>query len=139
MQTLKLLGVAMLAVTVLDFIWLGLVMPRFYDQQLGEIARRSGASLAPRWSAAIIVYVLIPLGVVLFVRPLFTPTTTLWQALAWGALYGLILYGTYDFTNLATLEKWNWKLALIDTAWGAAICGLTSVAVKAALDWMNKA
>lgn len=126
----KQFGVALLAVAALDFVWLGLLMPKFYDRELGPIARRAGEALAPRWSAAVIVYVLIPLGVILFLRPWLTVSTAWWQTLLMGAIFGAIMYGVYDFTNLATLERWNWKLALVDTAWGATICGLTALAVK---------
>ena len=111
---------------VIDLTYLGFVMKWFYDREIGELARRSGGALAPRWIAAVIVYLLIPAGIMLFVRPRVAATDTVLVALLWGALYGLVVYGVYDFTNRATLEKWSLQLALADVAWGCVLCGTTA-------------
>lgn len=129
MHYLKLLAIVMPIVLVVDLLWLGVIMTGFYDGQLGEIARREGGKLSPRWSAALLVYLIIPCGIVLFVRPLLGPAATIWQAFGWGALFGFFFYGIYDLTNLATLEKWTWKLALVDMAWGCVLCGIGGVAL----------
>lgn len=78
-------------------------MPNFYKAQLGILARRSGDALAPLWWAALIVYLLIPLEILLFALPRVNPEGGLLSALFWGFLYGVTLYGVYDFTNLSTL------------------------------------
>jgi uncharacterized membrane protein len=41
------------------------------------------------------------------------------------ALMGAFGYGTYEFTNLATLKDWTWTMVATDFTWG--IC-LTAVA-----------
>jgi uncharacterized membrane protein len=132
MHFLKLLAIVVPAIVVIDLIWLGLIMVGFYDQQLGDLARRNGSSLAPRWSAAVLVYLLIPAGIVIFVRPLLASDASLLQAFAWGALYGLVIYGVYDLTNLTTLEKWTWRLTLVDMAWGCVLCGIGGVILRLA-------
>ena len=43
-----------------------------------------------------------------------------------GALLGLLAYGTYDLTNLATLEGWAWQITVIDLIWGTAVTSLTA-------------
>ena len=70
MQNWKLFAIVLPIFLLIDLVWLGVVMKGFYSQELGELARRQGAALAPRWGAAILVYLLIPGGLVLFVRPL---------------------------------------------------------------------
>lgn len=117
---------------ILDLVYLGYIMRGFYDQEIGELARRNGAALAPRWLAAFIVYLLIPAGIVLFVRPRMTIDGSVGAALIWGAVYGLVVYGVYDFTNRSILEKWSWQLTLADLAWGMALCGVSS----ALLQWL---
>ncbi len=92
----------------------------------------SGGSFSPRWSAGILVYVLIPAGIVLFVRPALGKEPALWQALAWGALFGLVLYGVYDLTNRTILENWSWQLTLVDIAWGCTLCGTSAVVMRQA-------
>jgi len=130
MSFAKLYLSVLLAFAALDALWLGVLMKGFYSNELGEIARRHEGALAPRWPAAILVYLLIPLGIVLFVRPAMGTSATLPQALGWGAAYGFIGYGIYDLTNRATLARWSLKLTAIDLAWGATIC-----AASAAVLW----
>jgi uncharacterized membrane protein len=49
------------------------------------------------------------------------------RALTLGAVLGLIAYGTYDFTNLATLKGWSTVVSVVDIAWGIS---LTAIAAK---------
>jgi uncharacterized membrane protein len=37
------------------------------------------------------------------------------------ALFGLITYGTYDLTNLATLKDWPALLSIVDMLWGTVL------------------
>lgn len=66
---LKLYVTVLLTFAILDAVWIGVLMKGFYSSEFGEIARRQDGAMAPRWPAAILVYLLIPLGIVLFVRP----------------------------------------------------------------------
>lgn len=40
-------------------------------------------------------------------------------------LLGLVIYGTYESTNMAIFDKWNIKSFIIDTLWGAILFYLT--------------
>jgi uncharacterized membrane protein len=42
------------------------------------------------------------------------------------ALLGLIIYGTYNGTNLATIKKWGIKESIFDTLWGSVLYGLST-------------
>jgi uncharacterized membrane protein len=48
------------------------------------------------------------------------------QALLHGMLIGFMCYGTYEFTNMATLSEWSWQQVLTDTAWGMALTGFSA-------------
>lgn len=122
----KLFAILVPVVFVLDLIWLAGVMKGFYHAEIGDLAHKVNGVFVPRWSAGIFVYVLIPAGIVLFVRPALGKDPGLCQALAWGALFGLVLYGVYDLTNRTILEKWSWRLTLADIAWGCSLCGVTA-------------
>jgi uncharacterized membrane protein len=137
LQNFKLFAIVLPVFLLIDSVWLGLIMNRFYSDQLGELARRQGAALAPRWGAAILVYLLIPGGLVLFVRPLLGPGATTWQAFAWGATFGLVLYGVYDLTNLSVLEQWPLRMTLADIAWGIVLCGTMGVVLLRADRWLT--
>ena len=43
------------------------------------------------------------------------------SALALGAIYGLVVYGVYDMTNMATLQDYGLKVAVMDMAWGTVL------------------
>ena len=44
-------------------------------------------------------------------------------ALVGGVILGLIAYGTYEFTNYATLRDWSIEQVVLDTLWGGALTG----------------
>lgn len=137
MQVLKLFGIVLVLFLLMDLIWLGVLMSGFYSRELGDLARREGVSLAPRWIAAFVVYVLIPAGIVLYVRPAMGAQAPLWQSFLWGAGFGLIVYGVYDLTNMAVLDKWTWRMTLADMAWGGFLCGTLAAVMQWADQWLS--
>ena len=48
------------------------------------------------------------------------------NALISGALLGAMAYGTYEFTNLATLKGWHWQMVAVDLVWGAFLTGISA-------------
>jgi uncharacterized membrane protein len=125
MQQMKTILVTTVAFLILDFFWLGLLMSDFYKTQLGTLARRNGETLAPIWWAAGLVYVLIPIGIAMFVIPRAGSSPSV---AAWGALFGVIVYGVYDLTNYSTLAGWSFSLVIVDILWGAIISALAATA-----------
>ncbi|MGU3575316.1 DUF2177 family protein, partial [Brucellaceae bacterium C25G] len=85
----------------------------FYRERIGSILLTS-----PHLGVAAGFYLIYVIGIVYFaVLPAFNSNN--WQlALFNGALLGLVAYGTYDMTNLATLKNWSWSLSIVDMAWG---------------------
>jgi len=121
MLTLKVYGAILPIFLAIDYIWLGVVMSKFYKNELGVLARVSNGSLTPVFWAAAIVYVLIPLGAVLFALPRVSQENPISTALLWGFIYGIVLYGVYDMTNYALVNKWSLKMSIVDILWGGAI------------------
>jgi uncharacterized membrane protein len=121
----------------IDYLWLGKIMVGVYKQELGPLARRVGEDLSPLLWAALLVYLLIPLGIVLFALPQVSQANLPWSSLFWGCLFGVVLYGIYDLTNLAMLAGWSLKLSLLDMVWGGILCAL-STTLAAYLDrWLG--
>ena len=114
-HTLKLAAIGAVAFMALDGVWLGLLMKTFYRDQLAPIVRLADGGIAPNWPAAFVVYVLLGTGIAVFVMP---HASTLALAVGYGALFGLVVYGVYDFTNYSTLRQWPFVLTLADVAWG---------------------
>jgi uncharacterized membrane protein len=125
-HTIKLYLLVLVIFLAIDLTWLGVLMAKFYKAELGPLARRSGEAMAPVWWAAFLVYILIPLGIMLFVVPRVSPENLAASALGWGFLYGVILYGVYDLTNYSLIDRWPWRMTLVDMAWGGFICAVTS-------------
>jgi uncharacterized membrane protein len=105
----------------IDFLWLGVIMSKFYKDELGILARLSNGSLKPVLWAAGIVYILIPLGIVLFALPRVSQDDLTSTALFWGFIYGLVLYGVYDMTNYSLVKKWSLRMSVVDILWGGTI------------------
>ena len=126
-DTIRHAALGALAFMLLDGVWLGVVMKNFYRTQLGPIVRLADGGIAPNWPAAFVVYVLLGTGIALFVIPR-APTASL--AAAYGALFGLVVYGVYDFTNYSTLRQWPFVLTIADVAWGTAASAACAAAVR---------
>jgi len=48
------------------------------------------------------------------------------SALFGGFLLGLMAYGTYEFTNYATLSAWSVEQVVTDTLWGGVLTGFSA-------------
>ena len=45
------------------------------------------------------------------------------------SILGLVIYATYEFTNLALFKNWSWLTVIMDTTWGAVLFALTTAIV----------
>jgi uncharacterized membrane protein len=106
----------------LDAIWLVIVANKFYKSQLGSMLRPK-----PNFVPAVIFYLLYILGIVIFALDPALGQHSFSYALGHGALLGLIMYATYDLTNLSTLKKWPAKITYVDLAWGTYATAFTTV------------
>jgi uncharacterized membrane protein len=128
-MTLGTFAASLLGFIVLDGIWLGLVMKEFYKAQLAPIGRMAAdGSFAPLWGPAILVYVLLGAGVAVLVVP---RAGSVAAAAAFGAMFGLVVYGVYDLTNYSTLAQWPAVVTAADIVWGTCACAAVSAAVFA--------
>ena len=110
-----------------DALWIGVLMGDFYNTRLGALMLAQ-----PRLDAAAAFYLLYSAGVVAFgVRAGLAAGS--WRSAAiHSALLGLVAYGTYDLSNLATLRSWSLELTIVDMLWGALISALAGAAGYAA-------
>ncbi len=107
---------ALLFFLAADMLWLGLLMTGQYQAWIGPLMREQ-----PLLLPAAAFYLLYPAGLVTFaVLPALDKRSGL-RCCALAAFFGLLAYGTYDLSNLATLEGWPWQLTLVDMVWGAAL------------------
>ncbi len=104
---------ALICYGALDLLWVGYLAHDTYRNSLGHLMSDS-----VRWGAVALFYPLYAAGVVYFaVRP-GIHAGSIATAAAHGAALGLLVYGTYDLTNLALLKGWTPGISAIDVVWG---------------------
>lgn len=116
-------------VVIFDYIWLGLIMKKFYVEALAPFGRVIDGSISMNIWPAILVYILLGLGLTFFV---ILPTSTLpiLRTTLTAIIFGVVVYGVYDLTNLATLKDWTISIVIADIIWGAVISVLVAVITK---------
>jgi uncharacterized membrane protein len=105
----------------MDFVWLSLSSSLIYKPRLGSLLLEK-----PHLGVAATFYLLYVIGVVSFaVMPAIEQDN--WMRALWGgALLGLVSYGAYDLTNLATLSGWSTTVSIIDMFWGVVVTGVAA-------------
>lgn len=135
-EAMLLYAAALAIMLVLDGAWLGWIAKDFYRSQLGAL-------MAPTvsWVPAAAFYLLYAAGLAFFVIvPALERGDGLLRVAAISAAFGLVAYGTYDLTNLATLKDFPAAVAAADMAWGGFASALACAgAVAAAARWASKA
>jgi len=43
---------------------------------------------------------------------------SIFQSFWTGIIFGIVAYGTYNFTNMATISGWSPYVIIVDTLWG---------------------
>jgi uncharacterized membrane protein len=112
-----------LVLFTLDFIWLTNAVPVLYKPRIGQLLLET-----PNLPAAAGFYLLYVVGVVAFAVLPALEQGSLLRAIWGGALLGLVAYGTYDMTNLATLKDWSGVVTVVDMAWGAVVSAAAAAA-----------
>lgn len=124
MTYLRMFCIASVTILLMDTVWLGFIAKSLYQKQLGHFFHITSTGMQLNYMAACVVYVCLILGIILFVVPKAGGSVI--SAFFWGAIFGLLTYAIYDFTNLAIIKKWPLYISLVDVAWGALLCGTTS-------------
>jgi uncharacterized membrane protein len=111
-----------------DFVWLTVATPRLYRPQLGPLLADQ-----PNLGVAAIFYAVYVVGIVVLAVQPAAAAKSLPMVIGLAALLGLVAYGTYDMTNLATIRGWPLAVSLIDIAWGACATVIGAIAGFVAL------
>lgn len=119
-----------LVFVVIDLLWIAGLMLNFYTTAYGDLARTVDGKFQAAIIPGILVYLIIPLGIVMLG---FRGATTRRQAVVQSALYGFFTYATYDLTALSVLRDWSVLGTVVDMAWGTALCSIV-----AAITWRKQ-
>lgn len=104
---------------ILDAVWLGVISKDHYSNVIQTI---QGEPLKPRLLPAFLTYLIMALGLYVFVISTGTGLPK-WQL---GALFGFIVYGVFNGTTHAMFKNWDVATAVRDCLWGTFAFGLTT-------------
>jgi uncharacterized membrane protein len=105
-------GIAML---LLDAVYLS-TFAGFFNKLVTSV---QGSKIKFNAIGAILCYILLIGGLNYFIISRKKP-------LQEAFLLGIVIYGVYETTNLAILEKWSMQSVALDTLWGGILFTLTS-------------
>jgi uncharacterized membrane protein len=110
--------VFIISLLIIDSIWLKGASRLHAEMTLA--VQNSPLKVSPLWAAGF--YLLAALAF----KQVIIPLSGGKDVFKTGALLGLLMYGTFDFTNKAIFSKYTSDYAVMDTAWGAFAMGAAS-------------
>ena len=102
----------------IDFIYLN-VMKGYFNKQIQDI---QGSKIEMNFLGAALCYIFLIYGLNYFI---IKPRKTVSEAF----LFGLVIYGVYEYTNYALLENWLFQTTVLDTVWGGILFAFTTFLV----------
>ncbi len=121
MQTVILYAATLVIFLAIDIIGITQIIRPVFERHVGHLLADPF-----RMGPAAAFYAAYIAGVLYFVSlPALASGRSL-DALIGGAIIGLMCYGTYEFTNFATLKDWSCQQVVIDTIWGGILTGFSA-------------
>ncbi len=113
--------IAALIFLIIDIIWLSFAVKSFYRPNIGHLLLDKPVM----WAAAMfyIIYI-FGLGVVIIEPSLNFEDT--FKFLFKAFMFGLVSYGTYNLTNMATIKGWSSSVVFVDMLWGGLLTAFSS-------------
>lgn len=109
----------LITLIAVDLVWLLGIAKTLYRDQMGGLMASE-----PKLLIGLFFYLLYSLGICIFVIAPAISKQSLLYAVQYGALFGFFCYMTYDLTNLAVIQNFPTRLALIDIVWGTFVSAL---------------
>lgn len=113
---------------VLDGAMIALYSKNAFGKMIKKI--QGGKNMQTRFLPTILCFLVLAFGINYFVLPKIRDDHIVKDCAQYGAVFGLVVYGVYDLTNLGTLINFNWGTALIDIAWGGILGFVISLLAK---------
>ena len=113
---------ASLIFLAIDVLWLSFSVKSFYRPNLGNLLLDK-----PIFWAAALFYLVYIIGVAIIVIQPSLNNNSLFQTFYIGCVLGLVAYGTYNLTNMATIKGWSPYVVFVDMLWGGILTGTSSI------------
>jgi Predicted membrane protein len=98
---------------IIDVIWLSITVKTIYRPALGLLINDKPVM----WAAALFYIIYVVSLTLIILRPALD-NESVFQAFWTGAVFGIVTYGTYNLTNMATIKDWSPTIVWIDMIWG---------------------
>lgn len=106
---------------IIDLIWLSFSVKSFYRPNIGHLLLET-----PVMWAAILFYLIYVIGLaVVIIEPSLDYQNTQ-KFLIKAFMFGLVAYGTYNLTNMATIKGWSPNVVFVDMIWGGSLTTFSS-------------
>ena len=106
---------------IIDVIWLSFSVKSFYRPNIGHLLLDT-----PLMWAAILFYLIYVIGLaVVIIEPSLDYQNTQ-KFLIKAFMFGLVAYGTYNLTNMATIKGWSPNVVFVDMIWGGSLTTFSS-------------
>jgi uncharacterized membrane protein len=119
--------VSLIVIGIIDIPVISQIMSPMWKKMIEDI---QVSSFKINSSAAFVAYLLLALGLSVYSIPNIKDKSLLKDSIIYGGLLGIIIYGVFDFTNLAIIRKYNLKIALIDMFWGGILFTISAYISK---------
>ncbi|MBU2868499.1 DUF2177 family protein [Pacificibacter marinus] len=105
----------------IDVVFLKTVMRPIFEARLDDWLLQDF-----RIGPAAVFYLAYIGGLLFFVSWPALETGSILTVFAKAALLGMMAYGTYEFTNYATLTRWDPTMVAVDVIWGGVLTGTSA-------------
>ena len=123
-QEIKLLIIILILFLIIDIPMITKINYEMYNKQFLRI--NNNKTVKDIYIGGIVAYACLVFGIYYFVIK-NNINNNITDIAKNGALFGFIVYGTYNGTNKATIADYGMREAIVDTLWGSILCGLISV------------
>ena len=121
MQPLTLYLITAIVFLAADVVGLRVLVKPVFDRHVGHLFAQPF-----RMGPAAVFYLGYVLGLLWLVSLPALQSADPLAALFGGMILGLMAYGTYEFTNYATLRDWTLEQVIVDTLWGGVLTGFAA-------------
>jgi len=115
--------IASLIFLIIDVIWLSISVKSFYKPNIGHLLLDK-----PIIWAASMFYLIYVIGLAIVVIEPSINSKSLSKAIYLGFVFGLVSYGTYNLTNMATIKGWSPIVVFVDMLWGGLLTSFSCYA-----------
>ena len=112
---------AALIFLVIDIIWLSFAVKSFYRPNIGHLLLDKPVM----WAAGLF-YVIYVLGIAIVIIQPSLNSNDLNSVIYKAFIFGLVAYGTYNLTNMATIKGWSPSVVFVDMVWGGTLTAFSS-------------